>query len=108
MPDAPARVRHIPQVAGNEVAMEVGHRLARGCATVHADVVARGRKLLLNQLLAVPQHHWQVFLLIPRQDEVVRAHSVRDDQRVPRRNGVQVAHDKEEVVAVKDTVGRDL
>jgi hypothetical protein len=63
--------------------MEMGHGLASCVAAIHPNVVASRRKLLLNQLLTMPQHYGQVLLFGWRQGKVVRTHGVRDNERVP-------------------------
>ncbi len=105
MPDPAPRIFHVPRVTRNQVTVKVGHRLAGYFAAVHADVIAGGLVLLLHQLLGLGQHQRQVPLLVEGEGEVIRPHLVGDDQRVTRRNGVQIPNDEKQRIPVKNALG---
>ena len=62
-------VCHIPGIPGDDVDVQVHHRLAGGLSDVHADVVAAGVRLFVEEVFCLPDEGEEGGLLCVRRVE---------------------------------------
>ena len=108
-PPHPApRVLHIARVARDQVDVQVRHGLAGGRAVVDADVPGRGLVAARQAVAGFVQQRQQGGAFVGRDLEKAAHMPARDDERVPGRDGVRVAHDQAQRVAAGDALGRQM
>lgn len=102
-PSHPApRVLDIPPVPGDQVDVQVHHRLPGCLPDIHADVVAVWPELPVEVGLRLPDQGEQRLLLLPGGVEEVGEMPERDDQQVARVHRVAVVPGIAEVVFEDD------
>ena len=108
-PPHPApRVFRIARVARDQVDVQVRHRLAGRGAVVDADVVALGLVAALKAGAGFVQQGQQAGALLGREVKEAAHMPARDDERVPGRHGVGIAHDQARGVAAGDALGAQV
>lgn len=98
VPDAPTRIVHVAAVAGNHVDVEVHDGLARGLASVEADVVAVGLVGLVEFRFRLVDELEDRALFFGGGVEPGRDEAARDDEGVAFGDGVLVVHGEGERV----------
>jgi hypothetical protein len=108
-PPHPApRVFRIARVARDQVDVQVRHGLAGCGAVVDADVVALGLVAARQAGAGFVQQGQQAGALLGGEVEEAAHVPARDDERVPGRHGVGVAHDQARGVAGGDALGAQV
>ena len=90
------------------MAMEMHNRLACGLATVHADVVAARLMFQLDDSLRFDNHRSKRCPLFIREIKIGFDDTVRDHEKVTRRNWIPVPDDEEMFPPKKDSILLDL
>jgi len=107
-PDPAPGVCHVPGVAGNDVDMQVHHRLAGGFSHVHADVVAVGVAALVEEVFCLPDEGEEGGLLLVRRAEEVRDVAEGDEEEVAGANWISIIAGVAEVVGEDDLLGERI
>ena len=105
MSPAAAGVLDVFAVAGDEVHVEVRHRLSCGFAAVHADVEAVGVMSREDRLAGDRQGGGELDVLFPRGVEQLATRRVRDEEGVAFADGVGVPEAEDVGASVEDARG---